>query len=152
LIPHDGSEMSDKALGHAIYLSKISGAEIVILNVIEDIRKYSPTTILATMKGQAAVSEKTKNDLEITVKGEIKQMIDERMRLCKETGLTSQVSYKIEIGKAVDEIVKLSEQMDFDLIVMASSRITSPIITLIGRSTVRKVIDSIKKPVLVIHE
>jgi nucleotide-binding universal stress UspA family protein len=145
--------MSDKALGHAIYLSKISGAEIVILNVIEDVRKYTPTSILATMKGQAvAVSEKTKNDLEITMEGQVKQMMDERMRLCKEAGLTSQVSYKIQIGKAVDEIVKLSEQMDFDLIVMASSGITSPIITLIGRSTVRKIIDSIKKPVLVIHE
>jgi hypothetical protein len=76
--------MSDKALGHAIYLSKISGAEIVILNVIEDVRKYTPTSILATMKGQAvAVSEKTKNDLEITMEGQVKQMMDERMRLCK---------------------------------------------------------------------
>jgi hypothetical protein len=27
--------MSDKTLGHAAYLSKISGAEIVLLNVIE---------------------------------------------------------------------------------------------------------------------
>ena len=35
LVSHDGSEMSDKALSHAAYLSKISGAEIVILNVIE---------------------------------------------------------------------------------------------------------------------
>ena len=75
--------MSDKALGHAIYLSKISGAEIVILNVIENIRKYAPTTILATMKGRAAASEKTKNGLEITMEGQVKQMIDERMRLCK---------------------------------------------------------------------
>ena len=29
--------MSDKELGHAIYLSKLSSAEIFILNVIEDI-------------------------------------------------------------------------------------------------------------------
>ena len=35
LVSHDGSEMSDKALSHAAYLSKISGAEIVVLNVIE---------------------------------------------------------------------------------------------------------------------
>jgi nucleotide-binding universal stress UspA family protein len=143
--------MSDIALAHAIYMSKISGAEIVILNVIEDIGKYTPTAILATMKGQAAtVSEKGKSDLEITMEGEVKKMIDERMELCREAGVTSQVSYKIQTGKAVDEIVKLSEEMDFDLIIMASSRITSPI-RLIG-STIRKVIDSIKKPVLVIHE
>ena len=29
LVPHDGSEMSDKALSHAIYLSNMSGAEIL---------------------------------------------------------------------------------------------------------------------------
>src|SRR5918994_4974442 len=37
LVPHDGSEMSDRALRHAVYLSKISGAEIVILHVLERI-------------------------------------------------------------------------------------------------------------------
>jgi hypothetical protein len=35
LVPHDGSEMSDKALKHAVYLSKITGTEIVILHVLE---------------------------------------------------------------------------------------------------------------------
>ncbi len=35
LMPHDGSEMSDKALEHAAYIAKISGADLVILNVIE---------------------------------------------------------------------------------------------------------------------
>jgi hypothetical protein len=35
LVPHDGSEMSDKALKHAVYLSKISGTEIVFLHVLE---------------------------------------------------------------------------------------------------------------------
>jgi hypothetical protein len=37
LVPHDGSMMSDKALSHAAYLSKISGAEIIVLNIIEDV-------------------------------------------------------------------------------------------------------------------
>ena len=40
--------------------------------------------------------------------------------------------------------------MDFDIIFMASSRITSSIRVL--GSTVRKVIDSVRKPVLLIHE
>lgn len=41
LVPHDGSEMSDRALKHAIYLSKISGTEIVILHVLEGIDNIS---------------------------------------------------------------------------------------------------------------
>ena len=51
LVPHDGSEMSDRALRHAVYLSKISGTEIVILHVIE------PTdNILGKRKEELALS------------------------------------------------------------------------------------------------
>jgi len=35
LVPYDKSDLSDRALKHAIYLSKVCGAEIVILNVIK---------------------------------------------------------------------------------------------------------------------
>jgi nucleotide-binding universal stress UspA family protein len=35
LVPHDGKETSDKALNHAIYLSNLSGAEIVILCIVK---------------------------------------------------------------------------------------------------------------------
>jgi len=60
------------------------------------------------------------------------------------------LSYKVLAGKPANEIIKFSEESDIDLIVMASSRISSTI-RVIG-STVRKVIDSTSKPVLVIHE
>ena len=30
LVPHDGSEMSDRALSHALYVVRIANAEIVI--------------------------------------------------------------------------------------------------------------------------
>jgi nucleotide-binding universal stress UspA family protein len=35
LLTHDGSEMSDKALRDVVHLSKTSGAELVILNVMD---------------------------------------------------------------------------------------------------------------------
>jgi nucleotide-binding universal stress UspA family protein len=49
LITHDGSEMSDKALRHALYLSKASGAELVIMNIIEA-EVIPPSFVLAFMK------------------------------------------------------------------------------------------------------
>jgi nucleotide-binding universal stress UspA family protein len=54
LVPHDGSEMSDKALKHAVYLSKISGTEIIILHVLE--RK-------SREKGQKSVTTKEEDDI-----------------------------------------------------------------------------------------
>lgn len=73
----------------------------------------------------------------------------ERIRQCKDVGV-NKISYKICTGKIVDEIVHQSEEMDFDLIIMVSSRITS-YVRVLG-STVRKVVDSIRKPMLLIHE
>jgi nucleotide-binding universal stress UspA family protein len=150
LVPHDGSEISDKALNHAIYLSKISDAEIIILNVLDRIGSKDSSAVLATMKRGEGEHNKANKDLEITMEGGVKQMIEEKMKLCKEAGVKSKVSYKIQTGKPLDEIVKLSEEMNIDLVVMASSRIISSIRVL--GSTTRKVISTIKKPVLVIHE
>ena len=48
VVPHDGSELSDKELAHAVYLSKISKAEIFILNAVEDLHEIAPTTISAS--------------------------------------------------------------------------------------------------------
>jgi len=150
LVPHDGSEMSDKALNHAIYLSKkLSSDEIVILNVLQHVEGKTSSALLVTSEGKG-VEKAKKEELEVSLEGNVKQKIEEKMRLCKEAGVKSQVSFKVQTGQPVDEIVKLSEDMNVDLIVMASSRITSSIKGL--GSTTRKVIDKAKRPVLVIHE
>jgi nucleotide-binding universal stress UspA family protein len=149
LVPHDGSEMSDKALNHAIYLSKkLSSAEIFILNVLQHVGANTSSALLVTSEGED-VEKAKKEELEVSLEGSLKQKIEEKMRLCKEAGVKSQVSFKVQTGQPVDEIVKLSENMNVDLIVMASSRITSSIKGL--GSTTRKVIDKAKRPVLVIH-
>jgi len=166
LVPDDGSELSDKAIGHAIYLSNVTGAEIVILNIVKDIGKIQPTTISATTTtitkekgggGEAEVAAKRttadddKKDIQITIEGHAEQIMEKRIRLCKEAGAKNQISYKMQTGKnLVEEILNLSENMNIDLIVMASSKVTSPIMGL--TSITRKVIDGSKSPVLVINE
>ena len=151
LVPHDGSEISDRALSHAIYLSKVLDADIIILNVLDRIEGTDSSAVLATMRGgEGGEIEKANRDVEITMEGGVKRMIEEKMKLCKEAGVKSKVSYKIQTGKPLDEIVKLSEEMNIDLVVMASSKITSSVRVL--GSTTRKVIRTVKKPVLVIHE
>ena len=111
------------------------------------------SAVLATSKegGEEKDIEKAKKEgFEITVEGEVKQMIEEKLRLCQQAGVKSQVSYKVQTGKPVDEIVKLSEELNADLIVMASSRTPSLTRRLLGSIT-RKVIDSVEKPILVVH-
>jgi nucleotide-binding universal stress UspA family protein len=162
LVPHDGSELSDKALAHAIYLSKISNAEIVIVNVVEHLDNIDPSLISASTTNAASsegnrTEERTgasnayaNKDLNITIEGKVKQMIESRMRVCIEAGVKSQVSYKIQTGEPVDEIVKLAEEANADLIIMASTRVSSSLKTL--GSTARKVIDKAKAAVLIVHK
>jgi nucleotide-binding universal stress UspA family protein len=151
LVPHDGSEKSDKALAHAIYLSKLSGAEIIILNVIEHVKETDSSALIATSDGEHEGSDKANGKLEVTIYGGVKKMVEEKIRLCKRAGVKSQISYKIQTGKPpVDEIINVAQVMNVDLIIMASSKITSSI--KVHGSRTRKVIDSANKPVLVIHE
>jgi nucleotide-binding universal stress UspA family protein len=150
LVPHDGSDMADKALHHAIYLSKISDAEIVIIHVVEHMHNMDSSAVLVTSKERAGDKDSQKG-FEITVEGEVKRMIEQKIRLCQQAGVKNQVSYKVQTGKPVDEIVKLSEDLNADLIVMASSRTPSLTRRLLGSIT-RKVMDSVEKPVLVVHK
>lgn len=156
LVPYDASEMSDKALKYAIYLSKISNSHIFILNVIEnyeDLKEVLPTTIRAEQEKKLERSDRNDQqgvDIKVSVEGALRKVIEEKIRLCQEAGLDTQITYEIHTGKASDEIISLAGSKDFDLIVMASHRITSTFKSL--GSTARKVMDNVKKPILLIHE
>ena len=134
LVPHDGSEMSDRSLKHALYLSKISGAEIVILHVLE----HDENNLVGT-----------KEKMSLTNEQHMRQILEERINLCKKAGV-KEVSYITRTGRPSDEIVGLVGERYYDLIVMASSRISSTIRIILG-SNAKRVIDSLAKPILLIR-
>jgi nucleotide-binding universal stress UspA family protein len=147
LLAHDGSEMSDKALRHALYLSKTSGAELVIMNVI-DVEVIPPSFLLAFIKHDKSLDQ-AKDELKSTLEGGVKQMLEDRVRICKELGV-AKVSQLVRNGKPVEEIIAAAEEENCDLIIMASGKITSPVRSL--GSIARRVLDSARKPILIIHE
>jgi nucleotide-binding universal stress UspA family protein len=147
LMTHDGSEMSDKALRHALYLSKTTGAELVIMNVI-DPEVVPPSFLLAFIKHDKPLDQ-AKEDLKGTLEGGVKQMLEERVRVCKELG-AAKVSPMVRTGKPAEEIITAAEEENCDLIVMASSKITSSVRSL--GSIARRVLDSTRKPILIVHE
>ena len=153
LVPYDGSKMSDKALSYAIYLSKISASDIFILNVVEkysDLKDVMPTTIRAEFGQEKDWDKISSKDLQVKIGGELKRIIEDKVRLCKEAGVSANIAFEIRTGNAAEEIIKVTDQSQLDVIIMASHRLTSTIRG-IG-STARKVIDTIKKSVLVIYD
>jgi nucleotide-binding universal stress UspA family protein len=147
-VPHDGSEMSDHALKHALYLAKLSGAQVVILHVIES-ETIPPSALLTFIRPEGGLKG-AKEDLKSTFEEAARRMLEQRIKESKDDDGIDNVEYIIRAGKPVDEIIDESEDRNYDLVVMASSRITSKVRVL--GSNVRRVLDSITRPVLVIHE
>ena len=148
LVPHDGSQMSDRALMHASYLSKLSGADLIVVHVLEP-EMIPPSALLAFIKPEIDGVEGAKENLRSYFESAAGKMLEERIKMANIAG-ADKVSYVIRTGKPVDEIVKESESGNYDLVVMASSRITSAVRVL--GSNIRRVLDSVRRPVLVVHE
>jgi nucleotide-binding universal stress UspA family protein len=147
LVPDDGKEISNKALNHAIYISNLSGAEIVILRVIGDVDKLGDTSVKVSQDG--TTMKNNKKDLRRNVEGELVDAMEEKIRKCTQAGSKNKISYQIKTGSTQEEIVKECEQTKYDLIVMATSRLDSWMRSLFSET--RKTISNINIPVLIVQ-
>jgi nucleotide-binding universal stress UspA family protein len=142
LLPTDGSKNAERAGEYAISLSDISGADIIVLNVIDsyyldaipqpDIRKNLHEELRAD--GQKAVEKFQKKLEESQCNG-----------MCKNI----QFKTLIKEGKPYEEILKTIDEEDVDQVVIGKSGKHGLERLLLGRTTDRVVRDS-KVPVNVI--
>lgn len=147
LIAYDGMPISKKALKYAVYISNISGSEIVVVKVVEgnrDLNNALPMTVKTNLHGKKEQREITKSHKLL------QEVIDELETACIAAGMTKKIMFEIRGGNPAEEIIKLTNLMHFDLIVMGSRKISSRIGG-IG-STTRRVISASKIPVLVVQK
>jgi nucleotide-binding universal stress UspA family protein len=104
LVPVDGSENSLRALDHAIYLAKKTGANVTVMNVIEN-----PPTVYVE-------SQKLLNDLLANFRAESAKILDK----CKQIAEKSDVKIETVIGEgdAASAIVGYAQKGDFDTIII----------------------------------
>ena len=146
LVPDDGKEISNKALSYAIYISNLSGAEIVILRIIEDVDKLGDTSVNVSQNNKAIDNQK---GFEHNIQGELVNAMEQKIKKCVEAGSKNKISFEIKAGHVVDEIVKAGEEDNYDLIVMTTSHLDSWVRSLFSET--RKIISNINTPVLIIH-
>jgi nucleotide-binding universal stress UspA family protein len=149
LVPDDGKEISNKALSYAIYISNLSGAEIVILRVIGDVDKLGDTSVKVSQDSTSMKKKNNEKDLRRKVEGELVDAMEEKIRKCTQAGSKNKISYQIKTGSTQEEIVKECEQTKYDLIVMATSRLDSWMRSLFSET--RKTISNINIPVLIVQ-
>jgi nucleotide-binding universal stress UspA family protein len=141
LVTHDGKDSSNKAVNYAISLSNLSGAEIVLLRVIEDADEIKDISV-------NVVTSNTHDSLKRNVQGPFVDAMEDTIRNCKEAGCKNKISYKFRTGNLVSEIVDEIEAQGYDMIVLTSSHIDSWVRSLF--SDTRKIISNVAIPVLVV--
>lgn len=144
LLPTDGSKNSERAIAHALTIAEFEDAEIVVLNVVDSVYLTGlPEEDLIT-KSEMILEEESKR-VTSRVEEIIKKLEEEKGSKSKEI----KVSTKTIEGNAADVILKVSENEDIDLIVIASSGKHMLDRFLLG-SVTEKTVRHTKVPILVI--
>lgn len=159
LVTYDGSHKSEKAINYSMYLSNISRAEIVILQIIGNIDKLENSTIDVSNKYASSESnisantikqQETRNqDYSVYIEGKIVKSMEDKIKEIENSGFKGKVSYKIRPGFVVDEIVKETKESKYDLLIISSSHMDSWLKSLFSET--RKIISHVDLPVLLLH-
>ena len=142
LVPIDGSENAIRAGEYAISLADLSGADIIVLNVID--------TYYLEAIPQPDVRESVDEELRASVKKAIERF-EEKIEDNKCNGTCQNVNFKILIkeGKPADVILKTVEEENIDQVIIGKSGKHGLERFLLGRTT-DKVVKQAKVPVNVI--
>ncbi len=136
LVPTDGSEFAKKAQEHALFLAKVSGAEIVAVSVTEN----------------NFVSGLPLDDEVYLLNQILKEQSEENLKEFDELNDNTdlKITHVIKEGSPAKAILEVAKEEEIDLIVMGSSG-KSGFDRFIMGSVADKVVNSAKCAVLVIH-
>jgi nucleotide-binding universal stress UspA family protein len=153
LVAYDGMQISKSALSYAAYISKVSGSQVVIINVIESNRNSNnrlPITLKVILQENEEQIDFAESSLAVLNDEALRKVIEEMIAGCKAARMKGKIIYKIHGGNPAEEIIAIANCMHFDLIIMGSRRITSRIQGL--GSTTRKVAATLKIPLLIVQK
>ena len=147
LIPDDGKDESNRVLNYAVSLSRYSGAELLILRILEHIEKMEHVSVQGSNEDNMS-----NKDMKQEVKGGVIDEMEKKINRCKEAGCENKISYKFKVGDAKEEIINEVKEGNYDLIVLRSSRSSHKDSWMRSFfSDARKIISNINIPVLIVQ-
>ena len=135
LVPTDGSEFAKKAQRHALFLAKVSGAEIVAVSVTENNFVNGLPLDDEIYQLNQVLNERSEENLK-----EFDKLNDDDIK----------ITHVIREGSPARVILEVANEENIDLIVMGSSG-KSGFDRFIMGSVADKVVNSAKCAVLVVH-
>ena len=147
LVPHDGTQMSDKAVLYASKLAKALNTEIMLLYVVEEIEV--PATLL--LGNDRVLIARARRNIQRELEQNWNRFVQEKVKSLSAEKIG--VSTDIRTGDAAEQIVKFAKENQADLIVMGSRRLeggVSKVVVALG-SVARKVSERASCPVMLVH-
>ena len=147
LVPHDGTEISNRAFGRAIEFAKAFNTEILLLHVIQDIPV--PSSLL--LGNDRILISKAKRSIAKELEKGWNKMVEEKLvdKMPKDEKI--KVRSEIIVGSPADEIIRFASANKIDMIIVGSRRLeTISKIKALG-SVARKVSEAAECPVMIIH-
>jgi nucleotide-binding universal stress UspA family protein len=145
LVPHDGTEMSDKALEKAVELAKAFRSELVLLHVIEQI-PIPPSIMLGS---DTVLINRARRSVSRGLEQGWNKMAEVKIHEIEKNKVSS--TCNCVVGSAADQILRFAKTNKIDIIIMASRRFKGiSKIKALG-SVTRKVSELADCPVLIIH-
>ena len=135
LVPTDGSEFAKKAQKHALFLSKVSGAQIIAVSVTENNFVNGLPLDDEVYQLNQVLKERSEENLK-----EFDKINEDDLK----------ITHIIREGSPARVILEVAQEEDVDLIVMGSSG-KSGFDRFIMGSVADKVVNSAKCAVLVVH-
>jgi nucleotide-binding universal stress UspA family protein len=120
LVPHDGSELSDRALNKAIEFAKLLKSEIIILHILDD--KLIPSGAIMSMLGEKSGTVRdAKLQILNIVRIGAEQLLKDRTEKVKENGIN--VRFIVGMGSPADGVANVAKNENVDLIIMGSKEL-----------------------------
>jgi nucleotide-binding universal stress UspA family protein len=147
LVPVDGSDLSFKAAAYAIHLAKADNAEVMALNVVEDIKQGGAIGLQAKYGNVSLVDAFRK-----ARKESAEQWMNKISQDAKSQGVNfrSEIIDDEDVSSESGVITEFAQQNNFDLIVIGS-RGRSKLERLLTGGVTNAVVNSAKAPVLVVR-
>ena len=146
LVPHDGNQMSDKAVLYASNLAKALDAEINLLYIIDEIE--IPGTLL--LENDRVSIEGARRGIQRDLEQNWNRFAQEKVKSLWAEKIRA--SSEIRSGDVAEQILRFAKENQADLIVMGSRKLegVSQIVVALG-SVARKVSERAFCPVMLVH-
>lgn len=147
LVPHDGSDMADVALHHAMRFAKAYNAEIILLSIVKSINL--PSLAFMSTSERRRVKQAFEESI-VALKKEGNRMLEKKSSELSNEGIKV-AKMLIVASDPAGEIINVAKTRDVDIVIIGSRGLKGLAKLQVLGSVARRVSEHVHCPVLIMR-